>query len=417
MASTGLPEGFAVNETAADEAPVFPILRECPFSLPATYQRLKQEKRVNQVRMADGRLAWLITKNEDARAVLLDQRFSSQKLLPGFPELAPGGLKKLTYFAPFLVNTDGEEHAKARRAVINEFSVRRIAAMKPRIQRAVDTVIDSVIAQPTRPVDLVKHLAFPIPSLVLQEFMGIPAAELDTIEYNTEQLLRVAKTKEEQDAAAEILHKHIDAIIAAKEDDLGDDLLSRQILKQREEKGKVDRFELASLVQLLQVAGHASSACMISLGTYTLLTNPDQLNVILEDPEKSSAAIEELLRYLSITDAGPLRLAVEDVEIGGAQIKAGDGVIIPTLPANRDEETFPDPDVFDVHRVPSTRHIAFGFGPHQCLGQNLVRAELQVTFDTLFRRLPGLRIDGDADAVEFRYHSLFFGPVELPVTW
>ncbi|WP_424184803.1 cytochrome P450 [Actinokineospora sp. G85] len=372
---------------------------------------------MNQVRMSDGRLAWLVRGNADARAVLSDPRFSSEKLRPGFPELSPGGLKALTYFAPFLVNMDGPQHAKARRAVLGEFSARKVAAAEPEIQRIVDAAVDDVLAAP-RPADLVSLLAFPVPTRVLEVFLGVAAEDLETVERNTGRMLREAKTEQDQRAAAAALHAHLDTIIAAKEDNPGDDLLSRQIERSRQENGGVvDRFELASLVQLLQIAGHASSAAMISLSVLTLLSHPDQLARLTADPTRMPGAVEELLRFLSITDTGPLRLALEDVEVGGALIRSGDGVLIPTLPANRDADAFPDPDTLDVSRVPSTRHVAFGFGAHQCLGQNLVRAELRIVLATLFRRLPGLRLAGGVDEVPFKYSGQFFGPTQLPVTW
>ncbi|WP_327727891.1 cytochrome P450 [Streptomyces sp. NBC_00487] len=408
-----------MNEIAVDAAPEFPILRTCPFSVPETYRKLDEAGgRVHQVRMSDGRRAWLITKNEDARAVLSDARFSSEKLRPGFPELSPGGLKALTYFSPFLVNMDGPEHSQARRAVLGEFSVRKINAMKPRIQRIVDTAIDRMLEQPDRPVDLVAHLAGPVPTLVLEAFLGVPADDLDAIERNTGKMLREARTEDDQRAAAEALHAHLDRVIAAKEESPADDFLSRQIDRSRREHGGVaDRFELASLVQLLQIAGHASSAAMISLSVLTLLANPEQLNELTTDPARTPAVVEELLRFLSITDTGPLRLALEDVEIGGVRIRAGDGVMIPTLPANRDADAFPDPDRFDIGRASGTRHVAFGYGAHQCLGQNIVRTELQVILDRLFHRVPELRLAAEPDALPYKYFGQFFGPVELPVTW
>ncbi len=408
-----------MSEITAESVPEFPILRTCPFSVPETYRELEGTGgRIHRVRMSDGRPAWLVTKHDDARAVLSDARFSSEKLRPGFPELSPGGLKALTYFSPFLVNMDGPEHAQARRAVLGEFSVRRINAMRPRIRRIVDAAIDRMLEQPGRPVDLAAHLSQPVPPLVLSAFLGVPAEDLDAIERNTGKMLHEARTEDEQRAAAEALHAHLDLVIAAKEENPGDDFLSRQIDRSRREHGDAaDRFELASLVQLLQIAGHASSAAMISLSVLTLLSEPEQLKQLTADPSRTPAAAEELLRFLSITDTGPLRLALEDVEIGGVRIRAGDGVLIPTLPANRDAGAFPDPDRFDIGRLPGTRHVAFGYGAHQCLGQNLVRAELQVVLDRLFHRIPDLRLATAPEALPYKYFGQFFGPVELPVTW
>jgi cytochrome P450 len=155
---------------------------------------------------------------------------------------------------------------------------------------------------------------------------------------------------------------------------------------------------------------------MISLATVALLENPDQLDAIKKDPGKTIAAVEELLRYFTIADTATARIATEDVEIGGMLIHAGEGVLALGYSANRDPEAFDRPDELDIERG-ARHHVAFGFGAHQCLGQNLARMELQIVFDTLFRRLPNLGIAAPIEELPFKYDAAVFGVHSLPVTW
>jgi cytochrome P450 len=170
---------------------------------------------------------------------------------------------------------------------------------------------------------------------------------------------------------------------------------------------------------LLLVAGHETTANMIALGTLALLEHPDQLARLREtdDPKLVASAVEELLRYLNITHGGRRRVALADIEISGQVIRAGDGLIMPTDIGNRDPEAFPDdPDRLQIDRD-ARRHVAFGFGVHQCLGQPLARMELQVVYGTLYRRIPTLRLAADLDEIPFKHDGFVYGVYELPVTW
>lgn len=169
---------------------------------------------------------------------------------------------------------------------------------------------------------------------------------------------------------------------------------------------------------LLLIAGHETTANMIALGTLALLENPGQLALLrdTDDPKLVSSAVEELLRYLHITHNGRRRVALEDIEIDGQVIRAGDGLIVANDIGNRDPEAFPDPDRLDIQRD-ARHHVAFGFGVHQCLGQPLARMELQVVYSTLYRRIPTLRLAGDLDQIPFKHDGSVYGVYELPVTW
>ncbi len=157
---------------------------------------------------------------------------------------------------------------------------------------------------------------------------------------------------------------------------------------------------------------------MIALGTLALLEHPSQLAELREseDPKLLAGAVEELLRYLNVPQMGRRRVALEDIEVDGQIIRAGDGVVVSGDMSNRDPEVFPDPDRLDIHRDAS-RHVAFGWGVHQCLGQSLARVTLQVVYGTLYRRIPALRLAVPISQVRFKYDNLVYGVYELPVTW
>ncbi|MGW7294772.1 cytochrome P450 [Streptomyces xiamenensis] len=391
--------------------------RSEPFAMPVGYAGLDPERRIHRVPLSDGRAAWILTGHEEARRVLSDPRFSSQKQRRGFLEQAPGALEKLRYFDPFIVNLDGAEHARVRKAVLSEFSARRVARLRPDIQRIVDESVDALEAAPSRPVDLVPLLSDRVPVRVMARLLGTGPDELEELDRRTEWFLRHPATQQETAEAAAELHAQLRALIRAKEERPGDDLISRQIARAREGNAEPDAFALAGIIQIFNVLGRSSTSATISLSVLALLSEPEQLREVLEDPALVPGAVEELLRFLSVVDLAPLRMALEDVEIAGELIRAGDGIVTPTLAANRDARAYPRPHRLELRRSPGVRHIAFGHGPHQCLGQNVARAELEIVITTLFRRLPGLRVAVDPRTLRFCYRPLFFMPTVLPVTW
>jgi cytochrome P450 len=166
-------------------------------------------------------------------------------------------------------------------------------------------------------------------------------------------------------------------------------------------------------------AGHETSANMIALAVVALLRHPDQLAILrdTDDPKVVADAVEELLRYLGIIHGGQRRIAKADIEIGGEVIRAGEGIIIELFSANRDANVFAEPDRLDLHRANARHHNAFGFGIHQCIGQQLARVELQVVYGTLFRRIPTLRLATPIDQIEFKQDHLAYGVHAAPVTW
>ncbi|EQD86027.1 cytochrome P450 [Saccharopolyspora erythraea D] len=388
--------------------------RTCPYSPPREYERLRSQEPVKRVRTIGGGTAWLVTRHEDVRRVLSDPRMSSDRTMPGFPSLVPGRRAIVAENKQAMIGMDGQEHAEARRAVIGEFTVRRINRMRPRIQEIVDECVDRMLAA-GGPVDLVRELSLPVPSLVICELLGVPYSDHDFFQSRSALMISRSTPPERRRDVVLELRRYLDELVAEKVREPADDLLGRQVAQQSE-KGEVDREGLVSLAFLLLIAGHETTANMISLGTLALLDNPDQLTRITEDPARTPAAVEELLRYFSIVDGATSRTALADIEIGGVLIREGEGVVAVGLSANRDPEAFDSPDELDLDRQ-ARNHVAFGFGAHQCLGQNLARVELQIVFDTLFRRIPGLRLADGLDGIRFKDDALVYGAHEMSVTW
>ena len=393
----------------------FPMTRTCPFSPPAEYAEIREGDPISKVRVPDGRQAWVVSRHEDVRAVLNDRRFSSDRTHPDFPVLVTGGAQfRRPDQEKSMIALDAPEHGPVRRAVLGEFTVRRMEALRPRIQEIVDERIDALLAG-DRPADLVEALSLPVPSLVICEMLGVPYADHDFFQAKTATMLKRLVAPEERRAAFDAVRTYLDELITKKEAAPEDDLLGRQIVKSREE-GTYRHGVLVANAFLLLLAGHETTANMISLGTVALLENPEQLEAIKADPGKTLAAVEELLRYFTIVDVATARLCVEDAEIGGVTIRAGEGVLALGYSANRDPRAFEDPDRLDIDRG-ARHHVAFGFGPHQCLGQNLARMELQIVFDTLFSRIPELKLAAPVDELPFKDDASIYGLYRLPVTW
>jgi cytochrome P450 len=314
-----------------------------------------------------------------------------------------------------LIGLDPPEHTVHRRMIVGEFSVKRMQSQRPRIQEIVDDCIDRMVAAGP-PVDLVTMLAIPVPSLVTCELLGIPYSDHEFFQQAVEVGLGGKASQGERLSATYNLQMYLNKLVAEKEDEPGDDLIGRLVVKYRD-AGIYTHEHMVALAMQLLVAGHETTANMISLGTLALLENPGQLDVLRSDPAMATQAVDELLRYLSIVDVtGGSRVAVEDIEIGGMTIRKGDGVIALLSGANRDGGVYANPDTLDIERG-ARRHVAFGYGVHQCIGQNLARLELEIVFKSLFERIPELRLAEPMNELPMKDEAKIYGVVKMPVTW
>ncbi|OLR93532.1 cytochrome P450 [Actinokineospora bangkokensis] len=396
----------------SQQVPDYPMPRAagCPFDPPPPLRELQRDRPVSRVRIWDGSTPWLVTRHADQRAVLRDPRVSADMTHPDYPGQAPGRGKSLSF-----IGMDDPEHARLRRMVGSAFAIKNVEAMRPAVQRVVDGLLDELAAGPN-PVDLVRAFALPMPSLVICDLLGVPYDDHDFFQDNTRVLINRGSTPDERTAAMGNLGRYLRGLVEAKVDHPRDDLLSA--LGKRVPAGELSVDEVTDMAVLLLIAGHETTANMIGLSTLLLLRNPGQLALLRDsdDPGVARRAVDEMLRYLTITHGGRRRLALADLEVGGQLIKAGEGIVLPNEIGNRDPEAFPDPDRVDITR-PARHHLAFGFGVHQCLGQPLARLELEVVYRSLFRRFPTLALAADFDEVPFKHDGFVYGVYELPVTW
>jgi cytochrome P450 len=407
----------------ADTAiPEYPMQRAagCPFDPPPELRAAQQEAPLTTVRLADGTTAWLVTRYAEQRALLADPRVSADPTAPGYPSPAAndgepagsGGRRRINIG---FILMDDPEHARLRRMVTAPFAIKRVAAMRPRVQEIVDDLIDSMLAGPN-PVDLMEAFALPVPSLVICTLLGVPYSDHDFFQRNSRTIINRATTTEQRTDAHRQLTEYLYDLMGDKLAEPADDLLST--LAARVTAGELTRQGAAEIGVLLLIAGHETTANMIALGTLALLEHPDQFALLrdTDDPKLVASAVEELLRYLHITHNGRRRVAVQDIEIAGRTIRAGEGVILANDIGNRDPAAFDDPYRLDVTRD-ARHHVAFGFGVHQCLGQPLARMELQVVYGTLYRRMPTLALAADLERLPFKHDAAVYGVYEMPVTW
>jgi pentalenic acid synthase len=402
-------ERSAPVTTGTSQPPSYPMARTCPYQPPEGHAALRADGPLAKVTLFDGRQAWVVTGHAEARAVLADTTMSVDQSNPAYPSLMPrppGGL-------PFrmFVGMDDPDHAVHRRAVLPWFTVRRIQAMRPGIQAVADRLVDRLLAQGP-PADLMTGYAMPLSSLVICEMLGVPYEDHDFFEERTR--LRRSTDRVAAATAIQELTQFLEKLLAAKKADPGDDLLS-SVVAQGAKDDRLSWRDLVGISVVLLIAGYEPPANMIALGILTLLAHPDQLALLRADPGRFPGAVDELMRYLSITDAS-IRFATADREIAGQRIAAGDGVLVLLPAANRDGSVFAEAEQLDVTRT-NVRHVAFGHGIHQCLGHTLARLELEIAFETLLRRLPGLALAVPADELPIRGATEIQGVAELPVTW
>ena len=407
-----------VTSTEAVAAPEYPMERSgrCPFAPPPEVMELAAAAPLSRVRIWDGSRPWLITGYGEARALFADSRVSVDDRKPGFPHWNEHMLATVDKRPRSVFTADAEEHTFCRRTLSKPFTFKRGEALRPAIQKITDDAIDKILAGP-KPAELVTALALPVPTEVICEMLGVPYEDHGFFqEHANVGLARYAKPEDSMKGAMS-LARYLSNLVETKMENPAEDAVSD--IAERVTAGEISVKEAAQLASGLLIAGHETTANMIGIGVLALLENPEQLAFLrdTDDPKAVANAVEELLRDLSIIQNGQRRVATEDIEIGGQTIKAGEGIIIDLSPANWDAAAFPDPERLDLRRPDADKNLAFGYGRHQCVGQQLARAELQIVFATLLRRIPTLALAAPLEEIPFKNDKLAYGVYELPVTW
>lgn len=396
--------------------PDFPFQRGA-FAPPAEYAELRAVAPVTRVRMADGAAAWLVTRHDLVRQVLADPRFSTNPLTPGYPALTLGRVALLAAETPqTFIRLDPPRHGEVRRMFVREFTFARVAAMRPRIEAVADDLLDAM-ARRGPPADFFADFAVPLPTIVTADFLGIPSTDHLFFQERSRTRVAIDLGPDAPIEAARQMRARIDAILIerlAKPEDRSD--LIGRMLADHVVPGVMTRDEAAATLELLMMAGHETTANMLTLGLLSMLLEPTGLAAFASGEDSIRQAVEEMLRFHTIVQYNGLRAALEDAEIGGVTIRKGEGVLALIAAANRDPAMFPDPDRFDPVRD-ATGHLGFSHGPHQCLGQALARLEMRVAFARLGARFPGLRLGVPVNDLVFRYGSLVHGVDRLPIAW
>jgi cytochrome P450 len=350
------------------------------------------------------------------RKVLQDSRFSQVPATPGYPFVSEPRAALLLKEKPSFNSMDPPEQTKYRRMMAPMFTAGSMEKLRPRIQEIVDDLLDKMIEKGP-PADFVESFALPLPSLVISELLGVPFEDRELFTRCAKDRFDTSAPPEVPLAAGELMGDYLTKLIDRRdrENSVGSDVISR-LIREQIRPGHLARDEAMRMVRLVLLAGFDTTASMIELGTLLLLQSSDQLERLKNDPSLVKNAVEEMLRHGSISQFNASRAAIADVDIGGQTIKCGEGIIASLAGANRDPAFFKEPDKFDIHRN-AKGHLAFGFGIHQCLGQNLARLELHIVFESLFQRLPNLQLAVPIEQIRFTHSSLSYGVYEMPVKW
>ena len=406
MASTDRKYDLYSPKFRADPHRVFAQMRE-------------QDPVVYQPGIDGETMIWFVTRHEYAAAMLLDdERFvRDQRLALTEEELAERPMPPaFELIDNHMLNRDGDDHRRLRRLVTKAFTPKMVEQLRPRIQAIADELLDAV--EPRGQMDLSADYAFPLPITVIAELLGVPHSDHARFQEWSDAIITPALDDDDLERFSAQMGDfvaYLTALFAARRADPRDDLISA-LLAARDQEDALSESELFGTVVLLIVAGHETTVGLIGNAVVSLLAHPDQLERVQADSSLLSGAIEEVLRYEGPVERTLNRWAATDVELGGRKIRRGELVIAVLNSADRDPARFAEPDRLDVCRA-DTKHLAFGRGSHYCLGAPLARLETEIALETLFRRLPGLRLAVEPHELVWRAAPTFRRVAALPVAW
>jgi cytochrome P450 len=390
-----------------------PEFKANPFPLLA---RLRAEQPLCRITLPDKTPVWLVTRYEDVKTLLTDERFAKSR----YNALTPEQLRKQPWVPPMfrplertMVDLDPPDHTRLRQFVYKAFTPRLIEQMRERVQTLANELLDAVTRKAE--MDLIREYALPLPMTIITEILGVPTQDRDKFHKWSKVIVAV----DQFDAnwrvipAIWMFNRYLRRFFKVRRADLRDDLVSALI--QGEEAGdRLSEDELLAMVFLLLVAGHETTVNLIASGTLELLRHHDQMEKLRRDPTLIKSAVEELLRYTAPVFNSTERYAREDVTIQGVTISRGEMTLGVIGSANRDETVFENPDILDIEREPN-KHLSFGHGIHYCLGAALARLEAQIAISTLLERMPKMRLKGPPESLRWRRSLILRGLAALPV--
>ncbi|MFI2667950.1 cytochrome P450 [Micromonospora carbonacea] len=390
----------------------YPFSDRTDLNIDPTYGELRSKEPVARVRMPYGGDAWLVTRHADAKKALSDPRLS----------IAAGAGRDVPRASPRLQEPDGlmglppDAHARLRRLVATAFTPKRVRDIAPRVVQLADKLLDDVV-ETGPPADLVQQLALPLPVMIICEMMGIGYDEQHLFRAFSDALMSSTRyTADQVDRAVEDFVEYLGGLLAQRRAHRTDDLLGA-LVEARDDGDRLTEGELVMLTGGLLVGGHETTASQIASQIFLLLRDRTRYEQLHARPELIPTAVEELLRVAPLwASVGPTRIATEDLELNGTTIRAGDAVVFSLASANQDDDVFANAADVVLDRDPNP-HIAFGHGPHYCIGASLARLEIQAAIGALARRLPGLRLAVEENELEWNKGMMVRSLVSLPVTW
>ncbi|GGT86386.1 cytochrome P450 family protein [Streptomyces violascens] len=384
---------------------------------PCAYARLRAEQPVVQAELPNGETGWLISRYEEARAAFADPRLI-RPLLSAWPPRE--GADAPPPALPTFLEMTGEHHERVRRAVLPMFGRRQLEFMRPRIRAMAEELVDAMVGEAAdgKAADLVASYAEPLPLRVLCETVGLPYEDREVYLPHTLTLLGASGlSMEEVLAALYALQDYADHLISRREKDgYGEDYIGLLLAQAHRPGDRLTRDDVVSFVVTMLMAGYKTNIQHTGNALLALLTHPEQLGRLREAPEGIGTAVEELLRYVPLMNAINILVATEDFTLHGQEIRAGDAVVPVPASANRDPEQFADADRLDLTRTPNA-HIAFGHGPHSCMGGHLTRLQLATAIEVLLERLPGIELAVPAQTIPWDESTPLRAPAVLPVRW
>lgn len=397
---------------SGEGAAPYPIPRESKLDPPSALGRWRAQRPLHRIKLWDGREAWAIVGYDEVREVLKDhETFVSSPLAAGYPTL--GEADAATKKSLLLTMIDPPLHTQHRGAVLREFTVKAIESLRGDAEAIVDDLIDAM-ERMNPPVDLIRVLGAPVPARFTCRLLGAPYSDAEFFQERLTVRFSPTSPAASVYGAEDGLRSYFAELVEDRLDQPRDDLSSR-LVSDHVRTDRLSPAEAATILHVLLIGGFDTTKQMIALGTLTLLEHPDQLARLRADPSGWRNAVEELLRYITLIQS-ERRACTADTVIAGQTIQAGEGVLVLLNSANRDASVFDSADTLDLGRN-AVRHLAFGSGIHQCLGQAVARMLLQLTYPRLFDRFEGLRLAVPFDALSFRESSSLFGVDELPVEW
>jgi cytochrome P450 len=400
-----------IDLTQLDRVPdrlSWPLDRELTHPVPRV-ATMREKDPVSKLITFLGMDIWLVTGDAEAREVLGDLTSYSTDIRPyyGTSGAADGDIGGLGF-------TDPPEHTRLRKLLTPEFTMRRLARLKPAIDRIIEGQLDEterVAAENDGVVDLVKTFAFPIPFLVICEMLGLRQEDRETFRKLGSARFDVTTGGGAIMGAVGASREFLFAECERQRTDPGPGLIGQII---REHGDEISDFDLGGLADGAFTGGLETSASMLALGTVVLLGRPDLYAGMATDPATVVPTVEELLRHLSVVQVAFPRFAKADVEVGGHRVRKGSCVMVHLPASDRDPRAYPAGDALDPSRATSS-HLAFGYGFHRCVGAELARMELRAAYPALARRFPDLALDVPAEELAYHAKSIVFGVESVPV--